>query len=545
MPTKKKPIYADAIIVHTSTGDRPLSVVLHNILNGIPPDCERYRLDDVGYGNLFADIYRQEVRHVDERNCWYVYDGTCWSRNDKAAMEKCKEMTRAVSDYLLQNLTFRSGNDGQKQFANLTSRRSRETVLKDASSVYPIHVSDFDRDPMLFNCLNGTLDLNTYTLRPHDPDDLLTKVADVSYEPSAICDRWIQHIREVTEGDDELAVYLQKAASLCLTGSNPYECFFLLYGPSTRNGKSTTMETIMAMMGDYAMTSNPETIAQRQNYNGGGPSENVARLAGARLVNIPEPDKKLVLSAALVKTLTGNDTITARYLHENSFEFKPTFKLFVNTNYLPRIPDLTVFKSGRVKVIPFKHYFDANSQDKNLKATLIQPQNRSGILNWLIEGLKLLRTQGFAEPQAVIDATADYRQDSDKISQFLEECTYTTPGANARMADVYKAYQNWCVENGTHAQSLPNFRKDLEDHVTIGRSRFIGGDKLSNAVACVFDLTLDAGYTITPGAPVVPLSDDAATAACKQAGHDLTFSPNPNADNLAEPQTRTSGNSNA
>jgi len=452
-------------------------------------------------------------------------------------------MTCAVSDYYLQNLTFRNGNDGQKQFANLTKRKSRETILEDASSVYPIHVSEFDRDPMLLNVRNGTLDLTTYTLRPHNPDDLMTKVAHVTYEPSAICDRWIQHILEVTEGDIELAKYMQKAFGLALTGENPYECFFILFGPATRNGKSTTMETIKEIMGDYGTTATPETIAQRQNYNGNGPNENVACLAGARFVNVPEPEKKLVLSSATVKTMTGNDTIRARFLHENSFEFRPTFKLFVNTNYLPRIPDLTVFKSGRVKVIPFNHSFDAASQDTHLKETLLQPQNRSGILNWQVEGLKLQRSQGFAEPQAVIDATADYRQESDKISQFLEECTFATPGVNASMAAVYKAYQAWCEDNGTHAQSLPNFRKDLEDHVAIGRSRSIGGDKLNNAVACVFNLTLDVGYIATP---IVPLSNSAATAACKQAGYDLTFksAPNPNVGNLADPQTQPSGNSN-
>ena len=525
---------ASAIIVHTPTGDRPLDVVLYNILHGISTDSKRYRNDDVGLGNLFADIYRLELRYVTERKCWYAYDGICWGRNDAAAEEKCKEMTCAVSDYYLQNLTFRNGNDGQKQFANLTKRKSRETILEDASSVYPIHVSEFDRNPMLFNVQNGTLDLTTYTLRPHNPDDLMTKVAHVTYEPSAICDRWIQHIREVTEGDDKLAEYMQKSYGSCLTGGNPYECFFLIYGPTTRNGKSTTMETIMKIMGDYGTTSTPETIAQKQNFNGGGPSENIARLAGARIVNIPEPDKKLVISSALVKTLTGNDTITARYLHENSFQFKPDFKLFIETNHLPRIPDLTVFKSGRVKVIPFKHHFDENSQDKNLKATLMQPQNRSGILNWLIEGSKLQRSQGLDEPQAVIEATAEYHHDSDKIALFLEDCMMSSPGNNTKMDDAYNVFQSWCSSYGIRAEGLPQFRKGLEAHVKIGRSRSVCGTKRPNPVACIFDYILLAqqNYYLT-------VCGNAMNAACGQAG-----CANPNVGNLADPQTQPSGNSN-
>lgn len=116
------------------------------------------------------------------------------------------------------------------------------------------------------------------------------------------------------------------------------------------------METFMRLMGDYGKTAKPDTIAQKQTVNGSGPSEDIARLVGVRFVNIPEPDKKLVLSAALVKTLTGNDTVTARFLNENSFEYRPQFKLFINTNHLPTVTDVTLFSSGRAKIIPFERH---------------------------------------------------------------------------------------------------------------------------------------------------------------------------------------------
>ncbi len=128
------------------------------------------------------------------------------------------------------------------------------------------------------------------------------------------------------EGDADKAVS-QKALGYALTGDTSHECFLILYGPKSRNGKGTCMETFMRLMGDYGRTAKPDTIAQKQTANGSGPSEDIARLAGARFVNIPEPDKRMNLSAALVKTLTGNDTITARFLNENSFEYRPQFKL--------------------------------------------------------------------------------------------------------------------------------------------------------------------------------------------------------------------------
>ena len=148
----------------------------------------------------------------------------------------------------------------------------------------------------------------------------------------------------------EKVKYLQKAFGYALTGNTRYECLFILYGATTRNGKGTAMETFLRLMGDYGKTARPETIGARFQQNGSAPSEDVARLNGARFVNISEPDKKLTLSAALVKSLTGNDTITARYLHENSFEYRPQFKMFINTNYLPQITDLTLFSSGRIRL---------------------------------------------------------------------------------------------------------------------------------------------------------------------------------------------------
>ena len=215
---------------------------------------------------------------------------------------------------------------------------------------------------------------------------------------------WERTIRNVMQGDQDLSCYLQKALGYGLTGDTSEECFFLLYGPTTRNGKGTVMETYMKMLGEYGKAARPETIALRQNYNASGPSEDIAKLAGARAVNISEPDKQMVLSAALVKTLTGNDTMSARFLNENSFEFKPQFKLLINTNHLPKANDVTIFSSSRVKVLPFNRHFEPKEQDKTLKKRL--EKELSGVLNWCLEGLWLMRETGFEPPQSVLNATA-------------------------------------------------------------------------------------------------------------------------------------------
>ena len=260
------------------------------------------------------------------------------------------------------------------------------------------------------------------------------------------------------------------------------ECMFILFGATTRNGKGTMMETILRMMGDYGKTAMPETIGTRPYQNSSGPREDVARLSGARFVNISEPDKKLTLSAALVKQLTGSDTITARFLHENSFEFKPQFKMFVNTNYLPQITDLTLFSSGRIKIIPFERHFEPSEQDRSLKAYFAQPDHLSAILNWCLEGLNMMMVNGFEEPPAIASANESYRRESDKVAQFVEEML--TPDANGEMrtTDVYQLYVGWCEQNGYMNESMKNFRKELEKHGTVVRRRPAGAGRQTSAL---------------------------------------------------------------
>lgn len=498
-------------LILTANGYKPLITCISERYTG--PQRFLYPINEIGISRLYADIFAYRLRYVTERKKWYIFNGRYWEESCGQEMELCKLLVKNYRDYW--KAYSKAPTKKQRSFLeNLTSRHVRENLLKDAASVNPIRMSDFDKNPMLFNCENGTIDLNTCTLYSHNPDDLITKIAHVTYDPNTRCARWEQHILQIMEDDTAKAEYLQKAFGMCLTGENRYECFFILYGPTSRNGKGTTMETIMTMMGDYGKAARPDTITQRQSPNGSGPSEDIARLAGARIVNVSEPDKKMTLSSALVKTLTGNDTVTARYLHENSFEFKPGFKFLINTNYLPQIPDPSVFTSGRVKVIPFMRHFDGNQQDKNLKHTLAQPQNLSGILNWCLDGWKLLQTQGFEEPDSVIAATAQYQQDSDKVALFLEERLTPSPGINMKLEDVYADYKSWCETNGLRPEGKPRFKQTLGAHVKIDRSRSVGADRLKNAVVCVCDYSFQVQFSDI----CAPLTNEELNAALAPYG---------------------------
>ena len=354
-----------------------------------PHTNPRYGRDEIGLGNMFADFFKPIARYNSERGIWFVYDGVVWQPD----MENLKvaELAKLLADKLYLFALKITEEDVRKRFIDrvrkLQQRKHRDTMLKDAKSVFPLSMKQYDQDIYLFNCKNGTLDLRTMEFREHRPEDFLTKVSPVIYDPDADCPRWRTFITEIMQGDNARADYLQKAIGYSLTGDTKMECLFILYGPTSRNGKGTTMESILRIMGEYGKNADPTMLQAKFNSQSGGPSEEIARLAGSRFVNISEPEKKITLDAALTKRLTGNDTITARYLHENSFEFRPNFKIFINTNHRPNITDLTLFESGRIKIIPFDRHFEENEQDKELKSTFAKPENMSGILNWMLGGI--------------------------------------------------------------------------------------------------------------------------------------------------------------
>ena len=214
-------------------------------------------------------------------------------------------------------------------------------------------------------------------------------------------------------------------------------------------------------------TSNPEMLAAKfGNSNSSGPSEEVARLNGARFVNISEPEKKLAFNAALVKRMTGNNMLNARMLHENSFDFKPKFKIFIDTNYRPNISDMTLFESNRIKMIPFNRHFEESEQDKTLKGFFSQPDNLSAIFNWCLDGYHIFQRKHLEKPQAVIDAIADYRKESDRIAQFIEAWLEVGEAYEVRTSAAYKLYQKWCDDNGYRADNKKGFNTAMQVHFT-------------------------------------------------------------------------------
>ena len=445
-----------------------------------PEDRRCYPWSDIGFGHLFADFYMDRLRYVPERHSWFVYEDGVWQADvgDLKTMKLCMTLADMLYQYALKITDESIRKDYIKHISKWQARSYRTNILKDAQVHHPISASEFDADPYIFNCSNGTLHLDTGEFTEHRAEDRLSKISLVVYDPSAVSSRWDRFISEIMSGDMEKAKFLQKILGYALSGDSRHECMMILYGASTRNGKGTLCESVLRVFGNYGCTARPETIALKNNMSSSQPSEDVARLAGVRFVNIAEPGKGLVLNAAQVKSMTGNDTLNARFLHENSFDFKPQFKLYINTNYLPIINDMTVFSSGRLIIIPFDKHFDAAEQDMTLKQSFATPQTQSAILNWLVAGYDLLRSEGLNIPLSILQATDEYRHDSDKTALFLEECAEKGAEYEERASDFYHNYKEWCSYNGHYPEGIKTFKQSVSAYAKVVRKRpRAGGEK--------------------------------------------------------------------
>lgn len=451
--------------------------------------CEEFVLNsfnELRNAKLFHLVFLGELVYVPEQRCWYAYNGTVWAPDagDMHAMECCKLLATTLVKYCAALTDDTLRRHCLKVAARWQTRRVRETVLADAKSEMAKPMSAFDSQPDLLNVKNGTLELSTRTFREHRADDYLTKLADVDYAAGAKSERFNRFIAEIMCDDAALCGYLQRAFGYSLSGQPKEECLFLLHGATTRNGKSTLTESVMNVLGDYAAAVLPDTVAMKKTYNG-APNEDVARLHGIRFACVSEPDSAMTFNAAKVKTLTGRDTVTARYLHRNSFEFRPQFRLFINTNYLPRVEDNTLFQSGRIHIIPFLRHFSEAEQDKSLKEQFAREAEKSAILNWLLDGYELYCMEGLAAPAAAQAEVREYARHTDKVGRFIEERLERAPGHVIATKVLYEAYRDWSRENGEEPYSHRNFTTRLKQFGTVKRKRI-----KESSVYCLMDYCL-------------------------------------------------------
>lgn len=321
----------------------------------------------------------------------------------------------------------------------------------------PIVPEKLDRDPWLLNVQNGILNLRTGEMDRHNAHLYITKLAPVKYDPDATCPMWLSFLDRVMVGNKDLVVFLQQAVGYALTGDVGEQTLFIPYGTGA-NGKSTFTETIAALLGDYALQTPAETLLMKRNDS---IPNDIARLKGARFVYAVESEQNRRMAEAFVKQITGGDTVTARFLHAEFFEFRPECKLFLATNHKPTIrgQDHAIWR--RIKLIPFNVRIPEEEQDRRLKQKL--KTELSGILNWALEGCFDWIRNGLFFPEQVQIATQEYRDRMDVLADFLyERCDVDVPDG-ILSSDLYRAYKTWCDDSGERSVSQTKFSLMLEE----------------------------------------------------------------------------------
>jgi putative DNA primase/helicase len=294
-------------------------------------------------------------------------------------------------------------------------------------------------------------------------------MAPVRYEAAATCPTWEAFLDRVMGGNPDLTTYVQKLLGYALTGDAREQCFFIFHGTGA-NGKSTLTTAVANAVGGYAMHTPTETLLVKR---GDTIPNDVARLHGARLVTAAEAECNRQLAEALVKQLTGGDKMSARFLHGEWFDFAPTFKLLLSVNHKPVIRGTDHAIWRRIHLVPFDVTIPEQERDKTLPAKL--ESERAGILRWMVEGCLKWQAEGLEPPEAVREATADYREEMDTVGSFLEECCIRDPDAKTAAARLYTQYEAWCQTQSEPKMSKPDFGARLaEKGFTPGRTGRVG-----------------------------------------------------------------------
>ncbi len=397
-----------------------------------------FESDGIGHAERFAMMHRDHARYCVQENDWYVYKTNRWVRSSVEAQAMAKETARTIEDQSVRRKA--SSKHGVKEILFLASSEPGISVS----------ASDFDGDPMLFNCQSGVIDLRSGTIRRHTPRDLMRHYSAVRYSPDKDCPLWVSFLEVVCGGDQELIGYLQRVCGYLLTGDVSEQCLFFLLGDGC-NGKSVFASVLQHIIGSYAVRVPAELLMRPPRGGQGGPTPDAARLMGSRLAVSTELEEGRRFAEVRIKELTGGDRQVARPLYGHPVEFDPTHKLLLFGNHTPEIVNNDEGIWRRMRLVPFNVTIDKHRRDPHLIDKLMAESD--AILGWMVQGCVRWHQEGLGVPEAVRRATSGYRYESDAVGRFIEECCERVPGVELLKAVLYARYKAWCECNGEHAIS--------------------------------------------------------------------------------------------
>lgn len=429
-----------------------------------PDDAEFFRqptLDEISFLKSARDIsedalaseftkrHGDELRYVDAWGKWMRFDGARWR----------EDLTLAVYDTARTVCRHMAVDDG----VSVTMRRqitSAKTVaaverLAQSDRLHAAVVEQWDNDDFLLNTPAGTVDLRTGALRPHRRSDYLTKLTGVAPDFEHEGALWLTFLDEVTLSNGELAKYLQRVVGYCLTSDVREHALFFFYGEGA-NGKNTFTDALQFVLGDYAKTIPSETLMIRGNRH---PTE-LANLLGVRLAISSEIDEGEHWAEARLKSLTGDETISARFMRQDFFQFKKTHKHVVVGNHKPALRHVDDAMRRRLHLIPWKARFDEERCDRDMGRKL--KAEGGSILAWAIRGCARWLKEGLNAPEIVCSTTSEYLAGQDTFSQWLEESTVIRVELSERSRRLYTSFRLWKQARGERVPSEKSFSSLLE-----------------------------------------------------------------------------------
>jgi putative DNA primase/helicase len=396
----------------------------------------------------FASLHADSLRYVAVSGRWFVWSGKQW-----------------VADETLQAFNFArvicrqaSAECNERKIASvLASIRTVSAVerLARADRRLAAAMDIWDTDLMALNTPDGVVDLRTGKMRPHSPDDYMTRITAVG--PSGDCPTWLAFLERITAGDPELQNFLQRVAGYALTGLTSEHALFFGYGLGA-NGKSVFTNTLGGILHEYHRTAPIETFTASSVDR--HPTE-LAGLRGARLVTAVETEEGRRWAESRIKSLTGGDKIAARFMRQDYFEFAPQFKLVIVGNHKPGLRSVDEAIRRRFNLIPFKVHIPPEERDPTLPERL--KAEWPGILQWTIDGCLEWQQQGLKPPLAVTSATAEYLESEDALSCWLEDKCERSPESETASTALYVSWKNWADAAGEPVGTQKRFSQKLEE----------------------------------------------------------------------------------
>lgn len=423
-------------------------------------------LTDTGNAGRLVDLHGADLRYS-ASHAWLTWDGRRWARDTAGrvveyAKETADAMHALASSYMrraeakdipaAKREAYAVKAEILSKWAFASESRTRIMAMVELAASIPAvraEAADLDADPFLLNVANGTIDLTTGELRPHRRDDLITKLAPIEYHADAVSETWDQFLAQLTEGDTELEAFLQRAVGYSLTGDTREDALFFVHGRGG-SGKSTFVHAVMQVLGDYASVADFESfVAQPGGRGGGAASPDIAKLAGARFVPSIEVDDGKRLAEGIVKTLTGGDKVSARFLYRDTFEFQPAFKLWLVANHAPKVKAEDDGMWRRIKRVPLDRVVAKEDRDPTLRVRLADPDTCGrAVLAWAVRGCLEWQRIGLRVPGTVERATEAYRAEMDVFGDFIESACVLGPAVSATPKALREAYEQHCRDNG-------------------------------------------------------------------------------------------------